>query len=102
LVRNTHFGIQPKEQQHIVQAISDAVADVGPQVRLAMTQHPGFVDVGKRMLMAWAEGVRGLREERVYALGPWASSEGFDNFSPPPKQKKVSSKIGRSPLLGKR
>ncbi|MFM2449744.1 MAG: hypothetical protein RIS44_2194 [Pseudomonadota bacterium] len=96
------FGIQPKEQLHIVQAISDAVADVGPQVRLAMKQHPGFVDVGKRMLMAWGEGVRGLREERVYALGPWASSDGFENFSPPPKQKKVSSKIGRSPLLAKR
>jgi serine/threonine-protein kinase HipA len=96
------FGIQPKEQLHIVQAISDAVADVGPQVRLAMKQHPGFVDVGKRMLMAWGGGVRGLREEQVYALGSWAPSEGFDNFSPPPKQKKVSSKIGRSPLLGKR
>jgi serine/threonine-protein kinase HipA len=41
------FGIQPKEQLHIVQAISDAVADAGPQVRLAMKQHPGFVE-GKR------------------------------------------------------
>jgi serine/threonine-protein kinase HipA len=33
------FGIQPKEQQHMVQAISDAVADVGPLVRQAMAQH---------------------------------------------------------------
>ena len=45
------FGIQPKEQQHMVQAISDAVADVAPQVRQAMAQHPGFEDLGKRMLM---------------------------------------------------
>ena len=44
------FGIQPKEQQHMVQAISDAVADVGPLVRQAMAQHPGFEDIGKRML----------------------------------------------------
>ncbi len=29
----TTLGIQPKEQQHMVQAISDAVADVGPLVR---------------------------------------------------------------------
>ncbi|MBA4263382.1 MAG: type II toxin-antitoxin system HipA family toxin, partial [Comamonadaceae bacterium] len=59
------FGIQPKEQQHMVQAISDAVADVGPLVRRSMAQHPGFEDIGKRMLMAWAEGVQGLRDQRV-------------------------------------
>jgi serine/threonine-protein kinase HipA len=96
------FGIQPKEQQHMLQAISDAVADVGPLVRQAMAQHPGFEDIGKRMLMAWAEGVQGLRDQRVYALGGWAPPPSFEDFSPPPKQKTESSKIGRSPLLGKR
>jgi serine/threonine-protein kinase HipA len=59
------FGIQPKEQQHLVQAISDAVADVGPLVRQAIAQHPGFEDIGKRMLLAWSEGVSGLRDQRV-------------------------------------
>ena len=49
------FGVQPRQQQHLVQAIGD----VGPQVRAAMTQHPGFADLGKRMLMAWAEGQAG-------------------------------------------
>jgi len=63
------FGIQPKEQSQIVEAISDAVADVGPQVRHAMAQHPGFDAIGQRMLQAWAEGVQGLRDGRVYALG---------------------------------
>lgn len=96
------FGIQPKEQQHMVQAISDAVADVGPLVRQAMAQHPDFEDIGKRMLMAWAEGVHGLRDQRVYALGGWAPPASFEDFSPPPKQKSESNKIGRSPLLGKR
>ena len=71
------FGIQPKEQQHMVQAISDAVADVAPQVRQAMAQHPGFGDIGKRMLMAWAEGVQGLRDARVYAVGEWQAGEAF-------------------------
>ena len=70
------FGIQPKEQQHMVQAISDAVADVAPQVRQAMAQHPGFEDIGKRMLMAWAEGVQGLRDARVYAVGGLAGGGG--------------------------
>jgi serine/threonine-protein kinase HipA len=55
------FGIQPREQQHMVQAIVDAVADVRPMVRQAMAQHPGFEDIGKRILVAWDEGVRGLR-----------------------------------------
>jgi len=55
------FGIQPKEQRYLVQAISDAVADVGPMVRQAMAQHPGVEDIGKRILVAWDEGVQGLR-----------------------------------------
>ena len=96
------FGIQPKEQQHMVQAISDAVADVGHLVRQAMAQHPGFEDVGKRMLMAWTEGVQGLRDQRVYAVGEWAAGDAFEGFSPPPKQKIEINKIGHSPLLGKR
>jgi serine/threonine-protein kinase HipA len=98
----TTFGIQPKEQQRMVQAISDAVADVGPLVRSAMQQHPAFKDVGKRMLMAWSEGIRGLRDERVYAVGDWSAGAAFKGFSPAPKQKPESSRIGRSTLLGKR
>ena len=96
------FGIQPKEQQHIVQAISDAVADVCPLVRQAMAQHPGFEDIGKHMLMAWAEGVQGLRDQRVYAVGEWAAGDAFESFSPPPKLASDTNKIGRSPLLGQR
>ena len=98
----TTFGIQPKEQQHMVQAISDAVADVGPLVRQAMAQHPGFEDVGKRMLIAWADGVHGLRDQRVYAVGEWVAGDAFEGFSPPAKIKAEKAKIGRSPLMGKR
>jgi serine/threonine-protein kinase HipA len=98
----TTFGIQPREQQHMVLAISDAVADVGPQVRQAMRQHPGFEDIGKRMLMAWADGVQGLREQRVYALGGWKAGLAFEGVSPPPKQPSVANRMGRYPLLGKR
>ena len=98
------LGIQPKEQQQLVQAISDAVADVGPLVRQAMTQHPAFADIGKRMLMAWAEGVQGLRDQRIYAVGDWTAGAAFEDFSPPAKQKAsgTSTRIGESPLLGKR
>jgi serine/threonine-protein kinase HipA len=96
------FGVPLREQTQIVEAISDAVANVAPQVRKAMQQHAGFEDIGKRMLMAWADGVRGLRDQRTYALGEWSAGEAFENFSPPPKLKTESSSIGRSPLLGKR
>jgi serine/threonine-protein kinase HipA len=98
----TSFGIPPREQQQMVQAISDAVADVGPQVRQAMLQHPGFEDVGKRMLLAWSEGVQGLRDQRVYAVGNWAAGEAFEGFSAPKKIKTQATKIGRSQLLGRR
>jgi serine/threonine-protein kinase HipA len=98
----TAFGIPPREQQQMVQAISDAVADVGPLVRQAMQQHPGFEDVGKRMLLAWSEGVQGLRDQRVYAIGDWAAGDAFEGFSPPAKQKAETAKVGQSPLLGKR
>jgi serine/threonine-protein kinase HipA len=64
------FGIPLKEQRLMVQAISDAVSEVGREVRQAMTEHPGFKDIGQRMLHCWTEGVQGLRDERVYALQP--------------------------------
>lgn len=96
------FGIQPKEQLQMVEAISDAVSDVAPQVRQAMAQHPGFEDVGKRMLLAWAEGVRGLRDQRVYGMPDWASGNAFEGFAAPPKQKSPRTRIGRSPLQGMR
>jgi serine/threonine-protein kinase HipA len=96
------FGIQPKEQLRMVEAISDAVAEVGPLVRQMVAQHPGFADIGKRMLLAWAEGVRGLRDQRVYALGDWQAVDAFDGLPPPTKQKADTAKIGRSPLLGRR
>ena len=96
------FGIQPKEQQQIVQAISDAVADVGPQVRQAMEKHPGFADVGQRMLLAWADGVQGLRDERVYGMGVAALGVGFVALEKLPTLKVAKVKVGLSPLLGKR
>lgn len=96
------LGIPPREQVHIVQAISDAASDVAPQVRQAMSQHAGFQDIGKRMLLAWSEGVQGLRDQRTYAVGEWAAGNAFEGFSSPPKLESHQVKIGRSPLLAKR
>ena len=59
-------------------------------------------EVGKRMLVAWADGVNGLRQQRVYAVGDWQPGEAFDGFSAPAKLKSEQAKLGRSPLLGER
>jgi serine/threonine-protein kinase HipA len=48
------------------------------------------------------EGVQGLREPRSYAVGEWKSGAAFEGFCAPPKLATNTSKIGGSPLLGKR
>ena len=67
----TAFGIAPKEQALMAEAVCDAVADVAPRVAEAINKHPAFSDIGRGMLAAWSEGVQGLRDKHVYALGAW-------------------------------
>jgi serine/threonine-protein kinase HipA len=97
-----YFGIEAKEQSEIVEAISDAVSDTAPQVREAMKAHPQFVDIGKRMLIAWREGVSALRDQRMYALGGWKPGRAMSGFSDPPKLENLRTVVGRSELLGRK
>jgi serine/threonine-protein kinase HipA len=48
-----------------------------------MTRYAAFEDIGKRMLVAWNEGVTGLRGKRVYSLQVWNPSSAFEGFSDP-------------------
>ena len=97
------FGIAAKEQVKIIEAIGDAVSVTAVQVREAMAVHPGFVDIGKRMLIAWHEGVSGLRDSRTYAMGAWRAGEALTGFSEPLKLKNPKkAAVGHSELLGKR
>lgn len=96
------FGIPAREQVAMVEAIGDAVAEVAPQVRAAMRLHPAFEDIGKRMLKDWFEGVTGLRDRRVHALGEWRADDAFTGFSEPPELPGPTSAIGRSELLARR
>jgi serine/threonine-protein kinase HipA len=95
------FGVPVRTQVEIVEAISDAVSDTAPRVREAMTLHADFADIGKRMLLAWSEGIHGLRDERVYSLAPWSASPAFAGFSDPPKLAKPRRVVGRSEGLGR-
>jgi serine/threonine-protein kinase HipA len=67
-----------------------------------MKLHDGFDDIGKRMLLAWADGVRGLRDERTYSAAGWAPGAAFAGLCAPAQLKTETNKVGRSPLLGKR
>ena len=55
------------------------------------------------MLIAWHEGVSGLRDSRTYAMGEWRAGEALTSLPEPPKlvnPKKAA--VGRSELLRKR
>jgi serine/threonine-protein kinase HipA len=96
------FGISAKTQGEIVEAVSDAVSEIAPRVREAMTQYPAFEDIGKRMLCAWNDGVRGLRGRRFYSLSEWNPGTAFEGFSDPPRLQNEKVVIGCSEGLGRR
>jgi serine/threonine-protein kinase HipA len=96
------FGVSVKAQVEIVEAISDAVSDIAPRVREAMTCYAAFADIGKRMLLAWNAGVTGLRGKRVYSLQEWNPSRAFEGFSDPTPHSNEKAVIGRSEGLAKR
>jgi serine/threonine-protein kinase HipA len=96
------FGLPPREQIVIVDQIGAAMADVALQVREAMIEHPNFEGIGKRMLLAWQEGIAGLRDKRVYAIGNTDLGEAFTDFSDPQPVKAKRIVVGRSDLIGRK
>lgn len=95
------FGLQPREQAAIIEQIGDAMAETGPDIRAAMVQHPKFNEIGKRMLLAWQDGLACLRDRRAYAMGEVALGAAFAGFSDPKPVTPRREVIGRSDLLGK-
>jgi serine/threonine-protein kinase HipA len=96
------FGIPLREQSEMVECISDSVADAVPLVRNKMSDLLEFKDTGKRILLAWQEGVNGLRDRRVYSVGDWPGGKVFDGISDVPRLESPRAVVGRSPLLGGR
>jgi len=95
------FGLSVRDQAEIVDQIATAMAEVGPQVREAMAEHPAFAEIGKRMLLTWQEGITGLRDKRIYALGDAALGDAFIGLSDPKPTVTERHVIGRSDLLGR-
>ncbi len=97
------FGIEAAAQQRCVEQISDAVSEVAPRVREAMTEHPAFRELGKHMLLAWQEGVSGLCNKSTFAMPGWKPGTAFEGFSTPrPRRAASGAAVGESALLGKR
>jgi serine/threonine-protein kinase HipA len=96
------FGITLRGQSEILERISDAVADTVPAVRNKMSEIPEFRDTGKRMLLAWQEGVNTLRDRHMYSVGDWPANRAFEGISDAPRLEVPRSVVGRSPLLAKR
>ena len=67
-----------------------------------MSTHAGFHDIGKRMLIAWRQGIDGLHDRRVYSLPAPDLSTAFDGISDPSPVKAERVVVGRSDLLGGR
>ncbi len=94
------FGMAPREQAAIVEQIGQAIAEVAPAVREAIDHHPGFAEIGKRMLLAWQEGVGMLRNRRTYNLGEINLGDAFQGLSDPERVPVQKTVLGRSDLAG--
>jgi len=96
----TFICIVHKAQLVMLESICDAVAEVTTEVQARMEDLPAFRDTGKRMLLAWMDGVDGLRAKQTYALGELPAGTTFEGISAPAKLPKTRKIIGRSLLIG--
>ena len=96
------FSVPLQEQKSMIEAISDSVTSVTPEVRQKMQDLPEFRDTGKRILLAWKEGIDGLRSKRMYSLGELPADAAWEGISEPSRLANPRTVLGKSPLLGKR
>ena len=76
------------------------MAEVVAEVRARMEYLPAFRETGKRILLAWKDGVEGLRNKQVYALGELPALTTFEGISELEKLPKTRKIISRSSLMG--
>ncbi|QHG87629.1 hypothetical protein [Xanthomonas cucurbitae] len=92
------FGVPARKQTQIVEQIGQAISEVAPAVREAVNEHPCFREIGKRMLLAWQEGLSMLYNKRTYNLGELDLGESFRRLSGPEPVNAQRVVIGRSGL----
>lgn len=99
----TRCGVMPADTQQRIERICEAVVSVTPDLVSTAQQHAGFLEIGKRMLHAWNDGMNSLRLKKTWSLPSLNEAITMANFSDPrPMSPAPRKKIGRSPLLGPR
>lgn len=99
----TRCGVMPADAQQRIERICEAVVSVTPDLVSAAQQHEGFLEIGKRMLHAWNDGMNSLRLKKTWSLPSLNEAIAMAQFSDPrPVSPTPREKIGRSPLLGPR
>lgn len=97
------LGIQVRKQREMLERLGDASLEVSKEVLKAMKAFQGFDDVGKAMLHCWNEGLNSLREgaqaQSPTKLTKAIAEAGLGEYRP---SKRKKTRLGRSPLLGKR
>lgn len=96
------FGIPLREQSLMIESICEAITDTAPKVREAISEHSGFRDLGKHMLLAWEEGIQTLRDKRHYSLPQPENENLLGGISDPPKLANPKTIVGQSDGLGTR
>jgi serine/threonine-protein kinase HipA len=94
------FGIPLREQSLMIESICEAITDTAPKVREAISEHSGFRDLGKHMLLAWEEGIQTLRDKRHYSLPQPENENLLGGISDPPKLANPKTIVGQSDGLG--
>ena len=97
-------GLSPSLYKSIVEQTCDAVADSVPDVVAATRAFPAFRETGKRMLLAWQDGVvEAMRSVKGNATPIESIGKQLEaaRISDPERETPVG-RSGRSELLGKR
>ncbi|GEM_PF-3038656 len=97
-IRRISLIVDARDQTLIVEQIGQAISEVAPAVREAVNEHPGFGEIGKRMLLAWQDGLGMLRNKRTYNLGELDLGQSFRGLSAPEPADSQRAVIGRSGL----
>jgi serine/threonine-protein kinase HipA len=53
----TRVGGSPAQIREVLARVAEAISSVSAEVRAYIREHPGFADIGERMLQEWQKGV---------------------------------------------
>jgi serine/threonine-protein kinase HipA len=67
-----------------------------------MAEHAEFAEIGKRMLLAWHDGIDSLRCKRIYPMRSIDLGAPFTPFPDPKTVKAARKMVGRSGLVGRK